>query len=392
MIKAILFDLDGIVIDSEPIAYGILQEMVGKYGYNISLTDYATKYLGKSVATGMVTMANTFNLPTTPDELFKEYLEKEQEKLEKGIPLKSGAKEILTYLKSNGYKTIVASSSTRERAEKILRDNDVLKYFDDLIFGYEVPKGKPNPDIFIKACEKLGVKENEAIVIEDSEAGIDAAFSANIPVICIPDMKLPGKKHLKKATLVLNSLFDVIDYLEHPRCRWCNLKNDLYVEYHDKEWGVLRTDDQYLFEMLILEGFQAGLSWECVLNKREAFRKAFDNFDIEAIINYNEEKLQKLYENKDIIRNKSKINYTVQNAKIFKSIVTEYGSFYDYLKTFTEGKIIKETGTVSSPLSDSLSSDLTKRGMKYVGTVIIYSYLQAIGVINSHEDTCFLNR
>ena len=391
MIKAVIFDLDGVVIDSEPIAYGILQELAGQYGYSIPLKDYTTKYLGRTVAKGMETMVNSFNLPITPQELFQKYFEKEHKKTEEVIPLKPGAKEILVYLKNNGYKTIVASSSTRERAEKILKDNDILKYFDDLIFGYEVPKGKPHPDIFIKACEKLDVKENEAIVLEDSEAGIDAAFSAEIPVICIPDMKVPDQKHLKKTHLVLNSLFDVIDYLEHPRCSWCNLKNKIYVEYHDKEWGILRTDDQYLFEMLILEGFQAGLSWECVLNKRDAFRKAFDDFNVDKIINYDESKLQMLYGNKDIIRNKSKINSTVQNAVIFKSIVKEYGSFYDYIKTFTKGETIKENQLISSPLSDSISKDLTKRGMKYVGTIIIYSYLQAIGIINSHDNSCFLN-
>lgn len=174
------------------------------------------------------------------------------------------------------------------------------------------------------------------------------------------------------------------------RCKWCNLKNPLYVKYHDEEWGVLRTDDEYLFEMLILESFQAGLSWECVLNKREAFRKAFDNFNIEKVINYSESKVLELTQNKDIIRNKLKIKATITNGNVFKEIVKEYGFFYNYLCTFTKGEVFKETDLTHSPLSDSISADLQRRGMKFVGTVIIYSYLQAIGVINSHERECFL--
>lgn len=176
------------------------------------------------------------------------------------------------------------------------------------------------------------------------------------------------------------------------RCYWCNNKNPLYVEYHDNEWGVLRTDDQYLFEMLILESFQAGLSWECVLNKRENFRKAFNNFNIEKIAQYDQTKVLELCENKGIIRNKSKINSAVTNSRIFKTIVEEYGSFYNYICTFTNGNIIYETNLVNSHLSDSISEDLVKRGMKYTGSVIIYSYLQAIGVVNSHEEQCFLHK
>ena len=172
------------------------------------------------------------------------------------------------------------------------------------------------------------------------------------------------------------------------RCRWCNEVNSKYVEYHDKEWGVLNTDDKYLFEMLILESFQAGLSWECVLNKRAAFKEAYDDFDIDKVINYDEEKLDELKNNKDIIRNKLKIRASVNNAKVFKEIVTEYGNFYNYLKTFTNGKIIYENDKTTSALSDMVSQDLQKRGMKFVGSTIIYSYLQAVGIINSHDDTC----
>ena len=175
------------------------------------------------------------------------------------------------------------------------------------------------------------------------------------------------------------------------RCHWCNEKNPIYVKYHDEEWGILRTDDEYLFEMLILESFQAGLSWECVLNKREAFRSAFDGFHREKIAAYDEERLAALYEEKNIIRNRLKINAAVTNAAIFGEIVDQFGNFYDYLKTFTGGEIICESDKTSSPLSDAISSDLRSRGMKFVGTTIIYSYLQAIGIINSHEKGCFLH-
>ena len=173
------------------------------------------------------------------------------------------------------------------------------------------------------------------------------------------------------------------------RCKWCNLKNEKYIEYHDKEWGVLKTDDTYLLEMLILESFQAGLSWECVLNKRDSFRIAYDNFNIDKIINYNEDKINELINNKNIIRNKLKIIASINNSKIFKTLVNEYGNFYNYLKTFTNSKIIYEIDKTTNNLSDSISKDLTRRGMKFVGSTIIYSYLQAIGIINSHEKECF---
>lgn len=172
------------------------------------------------------------------------------------------------------------------------------------------------------------------------------------------------------------------------RCKWCNEKNKKYVEYHDKEWGILNTEDKYLFEMLILESFQAGLSWECVLNKREAFRKSYDNFAIDKIINYDDKKIEELINNRDIIRNKLKIKSSINNAKIFKKISEEYKGFYNYLKTFTKGDVIYENDKTTSILSDNISQDLQKRGMKFVGSTIIYSYLQAIGVINSHDDTC----
>lgn len=174
------------------------------------------------------------------------------------------------------------------------------------------------------------------------------------------------------------------------RCSWLNLNNPLYVKYHDEEWGVPVYDDHKLFEMLLLESFQAGLSWECVLNKREAFKKAFDNYNYKKIKDYKEEKQKELMNNKNIIRNKRKISATIKNAKIFMEIQKEYNSFSNYLWHFTNNKIIYETGKTTSTLSDQISKDLKKRGMSFVGTTIIYSYLQAIGMINSHEKNCYL--
>ena len=173
------------------------------------------------------------------------------------------------------------------------------------------------------------------------------------------------------------------------RCKWCNLNNPLYVKYHDKEWGIPKHDDHELFELLILESFQAGLSWECILNKRENFRKAYDNFDINKIINYNEIKISELIQNQDIIRNKLKIKASINNAKIFKKIEKEYGTFAKYIWSFTNNQIIYETNKTSSKLSDKISKDLKKKGMTFVGTTIIYAYLQAIGIINSHDKICF---
>ena len=174
------------------------------------------------------------------------------------------------------------------------------------------------------------------------------------------------------------------------RCSWVNLNNKVYISYHDNEWGKPLYDDKKLFELLILESFQAGLSWECVLNKRENFKKAYDDFDVDKVINYDDLKINELCNNKNIIRNKLKIKSSINNAKIFKNIQKEYSSFSNYIWSFTNGKIIYENGKTTSNLSDTISCDLKKRGMNFVGSTIIYSYLQAIGIINSHEKECYL--
>ena len=177
---------------------------------------------------------------------------------------------------------------------------------------------------------------------------------------------------------------------EKKRCKWCNLKNELYIQYHDEEWGVENFEENYLFEMLLLESFQAGLSWECILNKREYFKEAFDYFDYHKISAYDSKKIEELKENQNIIRNERKIKASIKNAKVFMEIQQEYGSFSAYLKTMLPKSTIYEWDKATSELSDKISLSLKKRGMQFVGSTIIYSYLQAIGVIYSHEKDCFL--
>ena len=175
------------------------------------------------------------------------------------------------------------------------------------------------------------------------------------------------------------------------RCHWCNLKNPLYIAYHDQEWGVPVHDERKLYEMLLLESFQAGLSWECVLNKREAFRETFDGFDYQEIALYDKSKVEELRLNPHIIRNQQKINAAITNAQVFMEIQKEYGSFDTYIWRFTDGETIHENNRTSSPLSDTIASDLHQRGIRFMGTTLVYSYLQAIGIIYAHEKGCWLS-
>jgi len=177
------------------------------------------------------------------------------------------------------------------------------------------------------------------------------------------------------------------------RCAWCE-KDDLYRNYHDNEWGKPVYDDATIFEFLILETFQAGLSWYTVLAKRENFRKAFDNFDLEKIANYSEDKMAELAEDDGIIRNKLKIKATVSNAQAFMKIQEEFGSFSKYIWGFVDGKPIdNKPKTLSevkatTPISDALSKDLKKRGFKFVGSTVMYAHMQATGMVNDHILEC----
>ena len=179
---------------------------------------------------------------------------------------------------------------------------------------------------------------------------------------------------------------------EKKRCAWCNPKNPIYVEYHDNEWGAMSFSDEYLYEMLILESFQAGLSWECVLNKRENFRTAFEGFDALRVSLFDEGKVEELLLNKGIIRNRRKITASIENSRIFTEIVREFGSFICYIRSFWDGERLYEVGVTTNALSDAISKDLTRRGMRFVGSTIIYSYLQAVGIIYSHDEDCYLYR
>lgn len=175
------------------------------------------------------------------------------------------------------------------------------------------------------------------------------------------------------------------------RCRWCNESNPRYVEYHDKEWCVPKHDDRDLFELLVLESFQAGLSWECILNKRDAFRESFDHFKVCSVASYDDKKKEELASNPAIVRNRRKIIAAIENAKVFIEIQKEFGTFDNYIWGFTNGETIFVCNKTSSELSDTVSKDLKQRGMRFVGTTIVYSYLQAIGVLSSHEEGCFLH-
>ncbi|TQR16268.1 DNA-3-methyladenine glycosylase I [Psychrobacillus soli] len=179
------------------------------------------------------------------------------------------------------------------------------------------------------------------------------------------------------------------------RCAWVATKEPLYMEYHDNEWGVPVYDDRLLFEMLCLEGAQAGLSWWTILQKRENYRKAFDHFEAEKIVHYTEEKLQSLREETGIVRNKLKIQSVVTNAKSFLRIQKEYGSFSNYIWSFVDNKpivnhwkTVKEV-PVSTEISDYMSKRLKKDGFKFVGGTICYSYMQAVGMVNDHTLECF---
>ena len=178
------------------------------------------------------------------------------------------------------------------------------------------------------------------------------------------------------------------------KCGWC-VGDDLYEAYHDEEWGVPVFDDATLFEFLILETFQAGLSWITILRKRENFRKAFDHFDYKKIAKYDQKKIDSLLKDAGIIRNKLKVNATVSNAKAFMDIQEEFGSFSKYIWAFVDEKPIKNTlknykdAPANTALSDALSKDLKKRGFKFVGSTVIYAHMQATGMVNDHEINCF---
>lgn len=214
MIKAVIFDMDGLMINSERVTFEGYQKVMGKMGLSISEDFYKT-LLGKTLKSATELFYEVYGNHFPMEQVVCDVHQYMGDLFDtQGVPLKKGLLELLTYLKQNDYKTIVATSSQRDRVDHILEIAHLTQYFDDSICGDEVKKGKPHPEVFLKACEKLQVQPNEALVLEDSEAGIQAAYTGHIPVICIPDMKYPEVEFERMTTKILDSLDQVIDYLK----------------------------------------------------------------------------------------------------------------------------------------------------------------------------------
>lgn len=214
MIKAVIFDMDGLMINSERVTFEGYVKVMAEKGYTIT-EEFYKKLLGKTLKTAYELFFQEYGNEFPMDEVLEQVHKYVADVFENdGVPLKKGLLELLQYLKSNNYLTIVATSSTRVRVDHILELANITQYFNDSICGDEVTHGKPHPEVFLRACQKLGVEPSEAIVLEDSEAGIQAASSANIPVICIPDMKYPEPEYEKMTTQILNSLDQIIEYLK----------------------------------------------------------------------------------------------------------------------------------------------------------------------------------
>ena len=214
MIKAVIFDMDGLLIDSEMISYKCYRDFLKSYGFEFTLKEYIKDYSGKQLITSLNYIKDHYQLNYDIEkaiDIFHEYEAKYIE--EDGVELKPGAKELLKYLKEHHYKTIIATSSREKRAQSLLEKHQVMQYMDDIVYGFEVEHGKPAPDIFLKACEKLDVLPNEALVLEDSEAGIDSAYQAHIPVICIPDLIHHSKDILDLTVGCYDSLDQLIDVI-----------------------------------------------------------------------------------------------------------------------------------------------------------------------------------
>ncbi|MCI8518191.1 MAG: HAD family phosphatase [Hungatella sp.] len=214
MKTTMIFDLDGLLIDSEIISYRLYQDLLNEHGHPFTVEEYARNYSGKTGVGNMETMIRIYDLPITLEEGLDFAEKREAAYFEKGVDLKPGAESLLQYLKDKSYKIILATSSTRDRALGVLDQNGIRAYFDEMVFGTEVKRGKPNPDIFLKACEKAGEIPENCLVLEDSEAGVQAGHAAGMDVICVPDMKMPGEEFQKMAAEILDSLEQVIPWLE----------------------------------------------------------------------------------------------------------------------------------------------------------------------------------
>ena len=216
MIKAVIFDFDGLLADTEVISFNVYEKILKRYGHSFSKEEYAQDYSGKTEENNIRRLIDTYSLPLSFDECYLLEQETEKELLEKGVRLKPGAVKLLEYLIANRYKTAIATSSTRERAMKVLREYCIHPYFWTCVFAENISHCKPDPEIFLKAAEKLGEDPENCLVLEDSEAGIQAAFNAGMKVICIPDMKRPDDVFLEKCLAIKDTLDEVINVLEDP--------------------------------------------------------------------------------------------------------------------------------------------------------------------------------
>lgn len=214
MLKAVIFDLDGLLIDSEMMGYEICKHFIERQGGTLSIKDYAEHYCGHTAVSNITHIISKYGVTDSLDECLMKMRAIEAEYIKRGIPPKKGARELLGYLKDRGIKICLASSSTKGRAYTLLAQNGIDGFFDDGVFGNEVEHSKPAPDIFIKACEKMKASADECLVLEDSEAGIRAAHAADIPVICVPDLKQPSDEARAMTQAVLPSLEDVIELLK----------------------------------------------------------------------------------------------------------------------------------------------------------------------------------
>lgn len=214
---SVIFDMDGLLLDTEPISYEIYQRILAPYGYSFPISEHLRTYSGRTEEKNAAHLLETYSLPLTMQQCLDLVAKYEKEMLAKDIGLKPGAKELLNWLKENGYHIAMATSSLQERAFGMLDQHGLRPYFDCFVFGNEVPLGKPHPDIFLKACEKLGEAPARCLVAEDSEAGIQAAYTAGIPVVCVPDMREPSEPFASMAAAVLPSLQEIIGYLRSHR-------------------------------------------------------------------------------------------------------------------------------------------------------------------------------
>lgn len=213
MTRAVIFDLDGLLLDSEILSYRAYREMLRGCGCEFSVEEYVQTYCGRIEEKNIAHLIETYGLPLSFPAGLEKYLRIEKGLLDQGVELKRGARELLSFLSGHGYRLALASSSTRDRAMDMLAAHGIADRFDAFVFAEDIGRGKPAPDVFLRACEELGEEPGACLVLEDSEAGIQAADAAGIPVICIPDMKRPGRPFLERTAAVLESLDQVIGYL-----------------------------------------------------------------------------------------------------------------------------------------------------------------------------------